>query len=355
MSTVSTRVRASAVTASASPSGTAASEWFRVLMAAGARAGLTLVCGAAIWAVAPLVLGWQPTTVMTGSMGPRIAPGDVVVTRPVGDAPLRVGQVVLHDDPDHAGRLRLHRIVRVERDAVITRGDANRAADSSPVPRSAVHGIGVLRIPMIGRPVLWARHGDVALLGATIAAVAGLLLLADLDRSIRRRPADPPVSRPGQRFSTGVARAGAASTRAAGGGLTVAVVVVLSLLPAQHASAAPFRSPTGTSTGFSATTPAPVSDLTCTNGSGGSITVSWNSAGVTAQTFDLLSGDSVLATAPGAARAITYTRSGLLELGNRYALRVRTNLAGTWTATTAAAVPVDVTSLLGLTSVRCTT
>lgn len=77
-----------------------------------------LLLGAAALLVAvsvllPLVAGWQSSVVMSGSMAPTLAPGDVVVVRPVAAADLRAGDVVLVDDPDLPGELRMHRIVAV--------------------------------------------------------------------------------------------------------------------------------------------------------------------------------------------------------------------------------------------------
>lgn len=151
------------------------STWSGLTLVVLARTVLCTVLGLAVWAVAPLALGWQPTTVVTGSMAPAINVGDVVVTRPVPGAQVRPGQVVLAADPDHRGRLRLHRLV--ERDAggaMVLRGDANPQNDSSPVRNDAVRGVGVLRVPWLGLPMVWLRGGDVLPL---VALVGGLGLL----------------------------------------------------------------------------------------------------------------------------------------------------------------------------------
>jgi hypothetical protein len=151
-----------------------------------------MLAGLILWSVAPAAFGWHPTVVMSGSMLPRLVPGDVVVSRPVAPADLTVGQVVLVDDPDHPGRLRLHRLVRVAADGrLILRGDANRAVDSSPVARSAVHGVASLRVPYIGRPVLASAHRGPLLVGL------GLALLLLLRLATWWRPAAPADDEPG--------------------------------------------------------------------------------------------------------------------------------------------------------------
>lgn len=119
-----------------------------------ARTLLWVIAGLALWATLPLILGWQPTTVMSDSMAPRIRTGDIVVARPIhlqdttAISSLVPGRVLLVDDPDHPGRLRLHRYVRTTTTGqLVLRGDANPQDDSSPVAPATVHGIAALRIP----------------------------------------------------------------------------------------------------------------------------------------------------------------------------------------------------------------
>ncbi len=160
----------------------AAGPW-RIILATVARVILlTAVCLLG-WSAAPAALGWAPTTVMTGSMEPRIHPGDVVVARPVPSTELAVGQVLLVDDPDHPGRLRLHRFVAAAPDgSIILRGDANRTDDSTHVQPSAVHGVGFIRVPLVGMPVLWLAERRMVALGLLTGAVMLLLAAARLDR-----------------------------------------------------------------------------------------------------------------------------------------------------------------------------
>jgi signal peptidase I len=152
------------------------------------RAVLATLALLLLISVLPAVVGWQSTVVLSGSMSPALSPGDVAVVRPVPTAELRPGQVVLVDDPDLPGRLRLHRLVEVEAGGLRLRGDANPAADSALVDPSAVHGVGTLRLPEIGLPALWIHQGRVAPLAGTSVALAVLVGLALL----YRRPGDRP-------------------------------------------------------------------------------------------------------------------------------------------------------------------
>ena len=168
--------------------------WTLLALSGIARTLLWVIAGLALWSTLPMILGWQPTTVMSDSMAPRIGTGDIVVSRPVhledttaptGSAAtpsLVPGRVLLVDDPDHPGRLRLHRYVRTtETGQLVLRGDANAQDDSSPVAPAAVHGIATLRIPYAGLPITWARNGNLTALTALTLAALALLALTRLD------------------------------------------------------------------------------------------------------------------------------------------------------------------------------
>jgi len=144
-----------------------------------ARAVLFSILGLLVWAVLPIAMGWQPTTVVTGSMVPRIYAGDVIVARPIPTDRAALGQILLVDDPDHAGRLRLHRYVESAPDGgLILRGDANPENDSSPVTPEAVHGVAVLRIPIAGLPVVWFTEKNWGNLAAVFIGASALVLAA---------------------------------------------------------------------------------------------------------------------------------------------------------------------------------
>lgn len=175
------RVRTSAPRHAAVPSAPAQawrSTWTALAITSVARGILAVLGCLLLWSVVPAVLGWHSTVVMSGSMEPRLHVGDVVVSRPINPATVRPGQVLLVNDPDHPGRLRLHRLAVIRPDGMLTlRGDANPQNDSTPVARSAVHGVGSLHIPYIGEPVYWATIHDYRDL-VLLAAVLGVLIWA---------------------------------------------------------------------------------------------------------------------------------------------------------------------------------
>jgi signal peptidase len=306
------------------------------------------------WAAAPTVVGWEPTTVMTGSMMPRLHPGDVVVTRPVATPQLHPGQVLLFDDPDHAGRLRLHRYLQPATTGMITtKGDANPTADSSAVDLKTVHGVGYLRVPYLGLPILWLRTGQWpdALLVVMGLLAAGILTRTDktlrcaiwnegctTDREVPERSRQPR-----RLFRRASVFAGA-------------LILVAAMIP-EKAHAAAFAGTTRSpQTQFTAATAVPPTNLTCTNNPDYTVTIGWTYNDVTADSFDVITGNTILASSPGTSRTARISASQLLNLGTTTPIQVRTNLTPTpptWSATSATGTQITVTALAGLTAVRC--
>lgn len=131
---------------------------------AGAGAVLTLL----LLTVAPLAWGWQPLVVTSGSMGPLIRPGDVVLVQPDPDDVV-LGSVVTFRGADDG--LVTHRVVEVTADGYVTRGDANPVTDSTVVRREDLVGRVRALVPWVGLPAVTVRGGaDASGRGTTGAA-----------------------------------------------------------------------------------------------------------------------------------------------------------------------------------------
>ncbi len=142
--------------------------WGRVLRISVARASLALIAALVRLVRAPLMAGWTPRVILSGSMEPRIHVGDIVVTRTIPAATLAEGQVITVTDPDHPGKTRTHRLLSREANGeLVLKGDANREADSSHVSVDDVLGLGVIRVPYVGRPAYWMAERNWLALGAT--------------------------------------------------------------------------------------------------------------------------------------------------------------------------------------------
>ena len=91
--------------------------------------------------------------VTSSSMWPALSAGDLVVIRGTEKADLRVGDIVVWR---HDGGFTIHRIVELNEDTIITKGDANFPKDA-PVKYEDVVGKTVtfrgkpLRVPYLGK------------------------------------------------------------------------------------------------------------------------------------------------------------------------------------------------------------
>lgn len=159
-----------------------------VCLARGYRAFLLTLVAAAI---VPMLWNWHGYVVRSGSMEPRIGVGDVVVAAPFGrDEKVPVGRVMVIADPARPQDRTplIHRIVSDnDNGTFLTKGDANRANDSTPVPRENVRARAVLLVPLVGRPVFWGSTGSLGPLAAWVLLTAAAFYAAAAPRPARRR------------------------------------------------------------------------------------------------------------------------------------------------------------------------
>jgi signal peptidase I len=135
--------------------------WGALLLASACRALLAILATLTVLAVAPAAWGWESSVVRSGSMAPAVRVGDVLVVRPATPEQLVPGQVLVVEDPDHAGELRAHRLVGVLPDGRLKlKGDANQTADSTPVDPEDLRGVGVLNVPKVGMVDVWLSTQD---------------------------------------------------------------------------------------------------------------------------------------------------------------------------------------------------
>lgn len=322
--------------------------WGRFALVLSARAVLAAIAGLVFWAVVPLLLGWHTTTVMTGSMEPSLHPGDLVVSKTVDPDELRKGQVLLFADPDHIGTLRLHRFDSLNSDGTLTtKGDANPAVDSTHISRSAVVGVGYLRVPLIGTPVLWAaehRTGPLVALGSALVLLAGIAVLPAVAGS--RETPEPPRARGRHRKHTGRWRVTTALI--VGSACTVAALAV----PAPAAAMA-FAASATTPITIATVEASPATALTCTSNSNGSVTIGWDYTGTAPERFTtLIDGSASSDTSAGTARSTTISTSELFTWKTS-TVTIRTDITSTWTTASESSVRITTIRFLGIGRTSC--
>jgi signal peptidase I len=150
---------------------------------------LLLMVASAVLAVFVAVehVGFSP--VLSPSMVPTFAPGDLIVTKPEPASAVRVGQIVVLPVPNEPGQRYVHRIIKVEYEhgapVVRTKGDANAAPENfrlritSPTVPVVVHSV-----PHLGRFAVLLRGGIWRLVGICLV---GAFLLVAVKRSLLDR------------------------------------------------------------------------------------------------------------------------------------------------------------------------
>ena len=152
------------------------------------RAALGLAVGVALaaflfLAVGPRVLGYQTSTMLTGSMAPMINPGDVVVSVRTPTTQLKAGDVLTYHIPVGDQRVETHRVIEVTRPGdgatlVRTQGDANNGPDpwTAVITDDAVYTTAAV-VPHLGDAIRVLRQGG-ASTGLMYASVAAFLVVA---------------------------------------------------------------------------------------------------------------------------------------------------------------------------------
>lgn len=150
---------------------------------------------AAVLIVVPKATGSVPLTVLTASMEPRLPPGTLVVVRPIDPSDVRVGQVVTYQIASGRPEVVTHRVIAITsasdgRREFTFRGDANAAADASPVADVQIRGALWYSVPGVG----WAneivngraRTLVVPLVAAALFGYAAVMICLGVVPSIRR-------------------------------------------------------------------------------------------------------------------------------------------------------------------------
>jgi signal peptidase len=127
--------------------------------------------------IGALLLGDRAVVVLSGSMEPAFAPGDVLIERGLEARQVEIGQVITFHQPG-TDRMLTHRVRKVEaRGAKLvftTKGDADNGVQRWSIDRGDELGQPLGRIPTVGRVVMLAKTP----LGLVAIVLLPLLLLA---------------------------------------------------------------------------------------------------------------------------------------------------------------------------------
>ena len=115
----------------------------------------------------PMPFGYGGAVVLSGSMEPALSVGDLIIVSK--DKPYAEQDLVVYQQNN---TLVVHRVISIEEETIVTKGDANNVADS-PVEKSAVKGTVIASVPMVGSAVNFIKTpmGTILLVAAAIALV----------------------------------------------------------------------------------------------------------------------------------------------------------------------------------------
>ncbi len=104
----------------------------------------------AVLLVGVRLFGYTPFVVLSGSMEPAYPTGSLIYVKAAGAEEVQVGDPITFRKSGDI--VATHRVVAIDQAAgsFTTKGDANDAADASPVPYQALIGIPVFCIPYLG-------------------------------------------------------------------------------------------------------------------------------------------------------------------------------------------------------------
>jgi signal peptidase len=158
---------------------------------------ILLIAVIALVAVVPRLMGGTSLTVLSGSMEPALAPGDLVAVRGLAPeqvcAEVGVGDIVTFMPAPNDPTLITHRVVAKtigtyadgSRCRLVTQGDANSAADE-PISPMQVRASVLYGLPKVGLAREWIVEHPALVLAAAGAGVVGWMIFSGL-RPPRRR------------------------------------------------------------------------------------------------------------------------------------------------------------------------
>jgi len=144
---------------------------------------VALIAPFVVYAVPATVGGEVSYVVLTASMTPAIAPGDVVVVDSVPARDVTVGDVIVFEQRAGDPIPVTHRVIAVDRPADAppefrTKGDANEDADLTPVTPNRLVGRVMFTIPLIGHVIQFV--GTPAGFVALVVLPLGLLVVSEV-------------------------------------------------------------------------------------------------------------------------------------------------------------------------------
>ena len=102
----------------------------------------------------PTIFGYQTYFIKTGSMQPELSPGDVIISKKYDGGELNAGDngdvVTFYEKNDKTQMSITHRVIEINGDEIITKGDANNKADD-PITKDNIEAVMVYKTVLISK------------------------------------------------------------------------------------------------------------------------------------------------------------------------------------------------------------
>lgn len=124
----------------------------------------------------PMILGYKPLVVLSGSMEPTLPIGSVIYYTPVEESELKVGDVITFR-PNGGENMVTHRIHAIQDGKIETKGDANEVVDPALIEYKDVVGKDLeVYIPYLGYYVRFINEHLYVIVIVVIILVSEFLL-----------------------------------------------------------------------------------------------------------------------------------------------------------------------------------
>lgn len=139
-----------------------------------------LLIGTFVLIGSPIIFGYKPLVVLTGSMKPTYKVGSVIYYHKVAEDKLKVGDAITYEVEDDT--LVTHRIFSIENGQYETKGDANDSPDPYRIEYKNIKGkVAKISIPVVGKAfVFFLRHHTV-IIGILILILVSEFLVTNLE------------------------------------------------------------------------------------------------------------------------------------------------------------------------------
>ncbi|RNB81419.1 signal peptidase I [Brevibacillus nitrificans] len=104
-----------------------------------------------------MLFGNEIMVVLSGSMTPTFTTGSIVAVGPAEFKDIKQGDIITFKDTE--GRTITHRVIEKQESNLVTKGDANDAADTAPVTADRLIGKVQYSVPYLGYFIEYAKSG----------------------------------------------------------------------------------------------------------------------------------------------------------------------------------------------------